>query len=106
MLSQTITILVEEYLEMIWWRKIKPKLRGQLKKEKKCLGWILDTRRLLVQSPDHKNIGWKSQIQKVLEEKSVGWKELASILGRSENVAQVLVVLGHFLGNIRHLEIL
>ena len=41
-----------------------------------------------------------------MEAKSVGWKELASILGRLENVAKVLVVLGHFLSNIKHLEIL
>ena len=84
----------------------KTKAEGAAEERKICLGWILDTRRLLVQLPDHKNIGWKSQIQQVLDAKSVGWKDLASILGRLENVAQVLVVLGHFLSNIRHLEIL
>ena len=61
---------------------------------------------MLVQLPDYKNIGWKSQIQNVLEAKSVAWKDLASILGRLENLAQVLVVVGHFLSNIRHLEII
>ncbi len=29
-----------------------------------------------------------------------------SILGRLENIAQVLMVLGHFLSNIRHTEII
>ena len=33
-------------------------------------------------------------------------KELASILGRLENVAQVLTTLGHFLSNIRHIQII
>ena len=84
----------------------KTKAERAAEEVKVCLGWILDTRRLLVRLPDHKNIGWKSQIQEMLDSKSVGWKDLASILGRLENVAQVLVVLGHFLSNIRHLEIL
>jgi len=84
----------------------KTKAEGAAEEVKVCLGWVLDTRRLLVRLPDHKNIGWKSQIEQVLKSETVGWKDLASVLGRLENVAQVLVVLGHFLSNIRHLEIL
>ena len=83
----------------------KTKAEGATEDRKISLGWILDTR-LLVQLPDHENIGWKSQIQKILAARSVGSKELASILGYLENVAQILVVLGHFLSNIRNLEIL
>ena len=37
--------------------------------------------------------------------KSVERKDLASILGRVENVAQVLVVIGHFLSYNRYLGI-
>ena len=40
-----------------------------------------------------------------MEQKTVSEKDLASILGRLENVAQVLTVFGHFLSNIRHMEI-
>ena len=40
----------------------KTKVEGAAEERKICLGWILDTRRLEVQLPDHKNIGWKSQI--------------------------------------------
>ena len=39
-----------------------------------------------------------------MEQKTVSKKDLASILGRLENVAQMLTVLGHFLSNIRHME--
>ena len=61
---------------------------------------MLDTRRLLVSLPDHKTTGWISQIDLLLKNKTAGEKELASVLGRLENVAQVLTILGHFLRNI------
>ena len=84
----------------------KMKAEGAAEERKICLGWMLDTRRLLVSLPDHKTIGWKSQIDSLLKQKSASEKDLASILGRLENVAQVSTVLGHFLSNIRHMEIL
>ena len=84
----------------------KMEAEGAAEERKICLGWLLDTRSLLVKLPDHKTIGWKSQIDTILSRKSVSEKDLASVLGRLENVAQVLVVLGHFLSNIRHLQII
>jgi len=84
----------------------KMKAEGAAEERKICLGWMLDTRRLLVSLPDHKTTGWISQIDLLLKNKTAGEKELASVLGRLENVAQVLTILGHFLSNIRHMEIL
>ena len=84
----------------------KMKAEGAAEERKICLGWMLDTRRLLVSLTDHKTIGWKSQIDSLLKQKSASEKELASILRRLENVAQVSTVLGHFLSNIRHMKIL
>ena len=84
----------------------KMKAEGAAEERKICLGWMMDTRRLLVSLPDHKTIGWKSQIDTLLINKSASEKELASVLGRLENVAQVLTVLSHFLSNIRHMQIL
>ena len=81
----------------------KMKAEGAAEERKICLGWMMDTRRSLVSLPDHKTIGWKSQIDSLLLNKSASEKELASVLGRLENVAQVLTVLGHFLSNIRHM---
>ena len=66
----------------------KMKAEGAAEERKICLGWMLDTRRLLVSLPDHKTIEWKSQIDSLLMQKSASEKELASILGRLENVAQ------------------
>ena len=84
----------------------KMKAEGAAEERKICLGWMLDTRRLLVSLPNHKTIGWISQIDSLLENKTAGEKDLASILGRLENVAQIMTILGHFLSNIRHMEIL
>ena len=78
---------------------------GAAEERKICLGWMMDSRRLRVSLPDHKMIGWISQINSIMEQKIVSEKDLVSILGRLENVAQVLTALGHFLSNIRHMEI-
>ena len=84
----------------------KAKAEGAAEEIKIVLGWTLETRRLLISLPKHKFIAWSSQIDSILENKSVSNKSLMSILGRLENVAQILVMLGHFLSNIRHLQIL
>ena len=79
---------------------------GAAEEIKICLGWLLDTRRLKVQLPLHKVVAWKHQINTLLKNATVSNKELQSILGRLENVAQVMTMLGHFLSNIRHMQIL
>ena len=78
----------------------KMKAEGAAKERKICLGWMLDTRRLLVSLPDHKTLGWISQIDSLLKNETVGEKKLSSMLGRLENIAQVQTILGHFLNNI------
>ena len=52
----------------------KMKAEGAAEERKICLGWMLDTRRLLVSLPDHKTIGWKSQIDSLLKQKSASEK--------------------------------
>ena len=84
----------------------KMKAEGAAEERKICLGWMIDTRRLLVSLSDHKTIGWINQKNAILHNKTVSEKELASIFGRLENVAQVLTTLGHFLSNIRHIQII
>ena len=74
----------------------KMKAEGAAEERMICSGWMIDTRRLLVSLPDHKTTGWISRIDSLLENQTAGEKELASILGRLENIAQVLTILGHF----------
>ena len=70
------------------------------------MGWLLNTRKLLVKLPAHKAIAWTSQINNTLGNRSVSNKELQLILGRLENIAQIMISLGYFLGNIRYMQIL
>ena len=83
----------------------KMKAEGAAGEQKICLGWLIDTRSLAVRLPSHKVIAWTSQIDKLLESISVSNKELQSILGRLGNIAQIMTPLGHFLGNIRYMQI-
>ena len=78
---------------------------GAPEEKKICLGWLLNTRQLLVSLPTHKYNTWDDQIASIIKQKSVKYKDLESILGRLENVAIILVMLGHFLNNIRSLQI-
>ena len=79
---------------------------GAAEETKIILGWLIDTRRLKISLPKHKFIAWTNQIESILNSKTVSNKTLLSILGRLENVAQILIILGHFLSNIRHLQII
>ncbi len=84
----------------------KREAEGAAEEEKIYLGWLLNTRNLLVKLPNHKSTAWRSQISSLLEKKTVSNKELQSILGRMENVAQIMTPLGYFLSNIRHMQII
>ena len=83
----------------------KNEAEGAPEEIKICLGWQLDTRRLLISLPDHKYKAWNSQINDIIKAKSVTYKTLESILGRLENVAIIVSMFGHFLNNIRSLQI-
>ena len=69
------------------------------------LGWNVNTRELSVSLPSHKHKAWSSQLQSFIKRKTVNLKDLQSILGRLENIAIVIPMMGHFLNNIRQLEI-
>jgi hypothetical protein len=83
----------------------KNEAEGAPEEIKICLGWQINTRALLVSLPSHKYLAWNSQIEDVIQAKTVKYKTLESILGRLENVAIILKMLGHFLNNIRSIQI-
>ena len=85
---------------------IKNQVEGAPAEEQICLGWILDSRRLLVSLPKHKYTAWLSQLNSIVDSKSISLKTLLSIMGRLENVAVIMPMMGHFLNNIRHLCLL
>jgi hypothetical protein len=83
----------------------KNEAEGAPEEVKICLGWQLDTRRLLVRLPYHKYKAWDSQILALRDRRTASDKDLRSILGRLENVAGINCMLGHFLNNIRSLQL-
>ena len=83
----------------------KNEAEGAPEEIKICLGWQINTRKLLVSLPSHKYHAWNSQIETVIQSKTVKYKTLESILGRLENVAIIIKMFGHFLNNIRSIQI-
>ena len=82
----------------------KNEAKGAPEETKICLGWLLDTRRLLVSLPYHKFKAWTSQIDNILDKKSASGETLESVIGRLENIAIIIPMLGHFFNNIRFLH--
>ena len=60
---------------------------------------------MLISLPTHKFEAWNTQIDDIIKDKTVKYKVLESIIGRLENAAIILVMFGHFLNNIRSLQI-
>ena len=83
----------------------KNEAEGAPEEIKIILGWVIDSRRLLIQLPAHKHAAWTSQLQSFTQRKSTNSKDIESLLGRLEQVALILPMFGHFLNNIRHTQI-
>ena len=83
----------------------KNEAEGAPEEVKITLGWELDSRSLLVKLPSHKFTAWSSQVASFISRKAANAKDLSSVLGRLENVAIMIPSFGHFLNNIRQLEI-
>ena len=83
----------------------KNEAEGAPEEVKICLGWQFNTRALLISLPTHNFDAWDAQICEIIKAKTIKYKTLESVLGRLENVAIILVMFGHFLNNIRSLQI-
>ena len=55
--------------------------------------------------PEHKHKAWSSQVEKFIFNKTANADDLRSVLGHMENIAIMIPMFGHFLNNIRQLEI-
>ena len=83
----------------------KNEAEGGPAEEKICLGWLLNTRKLLVSLPLHKFKAWDKEIDEILAKKIATPTELEYLLGRLENISLIISMFGHFLNNIRNLQI-
>ena len=83
----------------------KNEAKGAPEEVKICLGWKVNSRTLMVSLPDHKFIAWSKQIEDTISHKSASNKQLESILGRLEQIAMIIKMFGHFLNNVRSLQL-
>jgi hypothetical protein len=67
------------------------------------LGWIFDTRRLLISLPTEKFTAWTANINNLLVSKGrrVKLRTLETMVGRLQHVANIMVQGNHFLGRFR-----
>ena len=70
-----------------------------------CIGWLLNTRYLLVILPEHKYIAWTSQVQKLMDRHSKTNEKLEPFLGQLEQIAIIIKMFGHSLYTIQSLQI-
>ena len=83
----------------------KNEAKGAPEEVKICLEWVIDTRQLLVSLPEHKFIAWSREVELIRTSQNAGSKQLQSMLGRLETIASIITPMGHFLNNIRSLQI-
>jgi hypothetical protein len=80
-----------------------PKLiaEGTPAEEQIVLGWLLDTRRLLIMLPADKFEAWSSDIRTLIQDRRGTFGTLESTIGRLNHVAYVIPLARHFLNRLR-----
>lgn len=78
----------------------KLRAEGQLSGTKTVLGWVINTRSLLISLPEHKASDWLRDIDTILLAKKVHFKVLESLMGRLNHVACMLSPMRHFMGRL------
>jgi hypothetical protein len=76
-----------------------------LEEQKTILGWLLDTRRLLVQLPKNKFTAWTNLIKMVIQRGTTTAKEVESIIGRLGHLGMAIPFVHHFLSRLRDLQV-
>jgi hypothetical protein len=79
----------------------KQAAEGTLAELQIMLGWLLDTRRLLLSLPDNKFRAWSQDIQTVIDSGVVTTQDLETIVGRLNHASHVLPLARHFLPRLR-----
>jgi hypothetical protein len=69
---------------------------------KTILGWIVDTRRLLLLLPPKKVCAWSASVQAMLDDPSkVSYKHLDTLIGRINHCGFLIPQAHHFMGRIQ-----
>jgi hypothetical protein len=76
-----------------------------LEEQKTVLGWLLDTRHLLVQLPKNKFVAWTNLIKIVIQQGTKSTKEVESIIGRLGHLRMAIPFVHHFLSRLGDLQV-
>lgn len=69
------------------------------------LGWLLNTRQLLVSLPAaDKFIAWANDVHEIIDRRTVRKDELDSLIGRLNHAAAIMPMTRHFIGRLRALN--
>jgi hypothetical protein len=69
---------------------------------KTILGWVVDTRRLLLSLPPNKVLAWSASIQAMLDDpRKVSYEDLDTLIGRLNHCGFLIPQARHFMGRIR-----
>jgi hypothetical protein len=74
-----------------------------LEEQKTVLGWLLDTRRLLVQLRKNKFVAWTNLIKMVVKQGTTTTKEVKSIIGCLGHLGMAIPFVHHFLSRLHGL---
>ena len=78
----------------------KLQAEGRLEELKTVLGWVINTRSLLIALPDHKFHVWTRDIDDMLVAGKSSYKLLETLLGRLNHVACTSMPMRHFMGRL------
>jgi hypothetical protein len=78
---------------------------GAAAEVKICLGWRVDTRKLILSLPHHKFLAWDTDLKSLLRLNTISHSTLESIIGKLENIITILKIAGHFMNNLYSLLI-
>ena len=65
-----------------------------------CIGWILNTRQLLVKLIEHKYKAWIADLKEFIERISVNYNDFKSFIGKLENFIIIIITMGHFMNTL------
>ena len=75
--------------------------KGSPAEQQIVLGWLLDTRHLLVSLPSNKYSAWLATIEKVIKDKGCTKGDLNTLKGQLNHAAYVIPLDRHFLTHLR-----
>jgi hypothetical protein len=75
-----------------------------LEEHKTILGWLVDTRCLLLSLPNKKFVAWTTIIEKVLEQGTTTAKEMECIIGHLGHLGMAIHAIYHFMNRLRNLH--